>query len=515
MGLFKNVKQGLAASREAMKGNYAGPTEEQLAALTPEQRAAYEANMAQVAQAEDRTRALHRQEVEREMARRALYGAAGEYVYGPEPEAELGTITIEGELQKTKDQLKDVLRNPLGTRRPPEPPPAAEARGRDEQAASERAARDAARRPYGAPEAVPLAFTRLATRQKTQAEEVAAYLGSSGLAGRPDLVYGVYRVPDHIDSGRVMLGGGSRVVEWDIVHAPGDLPQAAPAAAAFFEADERWVARRDGEPAVLDEDLALEYLAKAGVGPEDCLGISRSLEIAHRGAEGSTHTIARVTGVHVFHPAHLGTGAFESLRAGRPLTAAPPPDVRTEVLNWRAIARAVRPESHRRDPIPSPFPHLPGTPQELLRAYVEVVGLRPGDSFGAQVTEDQARDISGVSRRGIVTMSTNRGEKQPCADGEERPRLTGGSRVVVTYRNRPEYAEGRERWAAYERDVLEAALAHGTDVRGPIAGPDFLERGALGRVANVAGEIYEFIEGVGDDPFDDIPPYRYCWPPSR
>jgi hypothetical protein len=206
---------------------------------------------------------------------------------------------------------------------------------------------------------------------------------------------------------------------------------------------------------------------------------------------------------------------FDALRSERPLAAAPAEGVHTEVLNWRAIARAVRPESHRRGPIPSPFPHLPGTPQELLRAYIEVVGLRPADSYSAQVTEDDARDISGVSRKGIVTLGTNRGEKQPCADGEERPRLTAGSRVVVAYRDRPEYAEGRERWTAYERDVLAAALSHGTDVRSPVVGPDFLERGVAGRLFNVAGEIYDFIEGVGDDPFEDIPPYRYCWPPTR
>jgi hypothetical protein len=123
-----------------------------------------------------------------------------------------------------------------------------------------------------------------------------------------------------------------------------------------------------------------------------------------------------------------------------------------------------------------------------LRSYIEVVGLRPADSYSAQVTEDDARDISGVSRKGIVTLSTNRG---------------------------PEYAVGRERWTTYERDVLAAALAHGSDVRSPVVGPDFLERGVAGRLINVAGEIYDFIEGVGDDPFEDIPPYRYCWPPTR
>jgi hypothetical protein len=456
--------------------------------------------------------------VERELARRALYGPAGEYVYGPLPSAELESVTVAGELEKSKQQLKDVLRDPLGTRAPPRPPDAPVGPvDRDRQAAAERAARDRAREPYLAPERPALRLTRLATRQKTQVDEVAAYLGSSGLAGRPDLVYGVYRVPDHIDSGRLLAGGGSRVVEWDIVHAVADLPQAAPATAAFFDADERWVARRAGEPAVLDEDLALEYLARAGVGPELCLGIARSLEIAtHGGGEGtSNHTITRVTGVHAFHPSGLGVGVFEELRAERPHAAAPADGVHAEVLNWRAIARAVHPETHRRYTIPSPFPWLPSTPQELLRAYVDVVGLRPTDSYGAQVTEDHARDINATYRKGVVTVTTNRGEKQPSADGEERPRLTGGSCVVLVYRDRPEYAEGRARWAAYERDVLQAALSHGTDVRAPVVGPDFLQRGALGRIIHAAEEIHAFVEGIPDDPFEDIPPYRYCWPPAE
>ncbi len=238
MGLFKDLrqglspsalKQGLAASREALSGNFQ-PTEEQLAALTPEQRAAYEANMAQVAQAQEESVAAHREFVQRELGRRALYGPAGEYVYGALPEAELGVPTVAGELQKSKEQLKDVLRNPLGRRGPPPAPDAPVGPvDRDRQAAAERAARDAAREPYLAPERPELRLTRLATRQKTQSEEVAAYLGSSGLAGRPDLVFGVYRVPDHIDSGRMMIGGGSRMVEWDVVHAPAEAAQAAPA----------------------------------------------------------------------------------------------------------------------------------------------------------------------------------------------------------------------------------------------------------------------------------------------
>ncbi len=268
---------------------------------------------------------------------------------------------------------------------------------------------------------------------------------------------------------------------------------------------------------MLDEDLAVEYLAHAGAGPERCLGIARSLDISQAGGgeEGASYTITRVTGVWAFHPAGLRAGAFEELRGRRPLATAPSPGVHAEVLNWRAISRAVRPESHRRHPIPSPFPYLPSTPQELLRAYIEVVGLRPADCYSAQVTEDHPRDITGVSHKGIFTLGTNRGEKQPCADGEERPRLTGGARVVVVYTDRPEYGEGRARWSAYERDVLEAALSHGTDVRAPVESQSAFERGALGGLTRAAREVYDFVEAVGDDPFEDIPPHRYCWPPAR
>ena len=514
------IKQGLEASRAELSGQATGPTEEQLAALTPEQRSAYDANMERVAQAQAEAAAAHQELFDRELGRRALYGPAGEYVYGELPAADVMNVTVEESLAATKEQFWDVLRNPFGPPRPTPPPEALSGSGdRDEQATAERAARDAARAPYLASDRPTLNITRLATRQKTQIGEVSAYLGSSGLARRPDLVYGVYRVPDHIGGG-MLLRGGSRVVEWDVVHAaPDGLAQAEPAVTAFFEADELWALRRDGDPAVLDEDLALAYLERAGIGPEQCLGIARSLDIAQRGGgdEGSqSYTVSQVTGVHAFHPDGLGGRAFDELHGERPLEAPSIAGVHTEVLNWLAVARAVHPETHRRHLVPSPFPHLPSTPQELLRAYLEVVGLRPDDSYSAQVTEDDARDLTGVSRKGLVTTSTNRGEEQPCADGELRPRLTGGARVVIVYRDRAEYEEGRARWAAYEKDVLQAALSHGTNVRGPVHGPDFFERGALGKFLNAAGTVHEFVEGYGgDDPFEKIPPYRYCWPPAR
>src|SRR3954447_15128501 len=196
MGLLRNlryvkdamkpaaIKQGLAASRAEMSGTAAGPTEEQLAALTPEQRSAYEANRGQVTKAQAEIAAQHRQLVDRELARRALYGPAGEYVYGELPSADAANMTVEEAMARSKEQFRDLLRNPFGTRRPSPPPgtPGGPVE-RDQQAAAERAARDAARAPYLAPERPALNIARLATREKTQIEEVSAYLGSSGLAG--------------------------------------------------------------------------------------------------------------------------------------------------------------------------------------------------------------------------------------------------------------------------------------------------------------------------------------------
>ena len=75
---------------------------------------------------------------------------------------------------------------------------------RGQQIEVERAARDAVRRPYLAEHRPAVVFARLATRSKTQIEEVTAYLASSGIAARPDLVYGIYRVPDHISPGSLL-----------------------------------------------------------------------------------------------------------------------------------------------------------------------------------------------------------------------------------------------------------------------------------------------------------------------
>ena len=110
----------------------------------------------------------------------------------------------------------------------------------------------------------PLRITRFVT---DQTRDAAAHLAGTGLGARPDLRYGVYRVPDWISpsAGKEK----ANVVEWDFVHAATEpLNGGSPPADVFFAAETPWVSRRPGEPRVLDEDLALAYLLRAGIGPE-------------------------------------------------------------------------------------------------------------------------------------------------------------------------------------------------------------------------------------------------------
>ncbi|HWI73636.1 MAG TPA: hypothetical protein VNT55_16885 [Baekduia sp.] len=385
---------------------------------------------------------------------------------------------------------------------------------RDEQAAAERAARDAARAPFLAPERVPVAITRLAAREKGQVAEVAAQLGARGLAARPDLVFGIARVPDHIDGG---LKGRSRLVEWEVVHTPAAGPApAAPPAAAWLDAEETWVARRVGEPSVYDEDVALAYLTRAGIGPEQTLGISRFLAIHQTGDEHSSATASYVTGVHVWHPHGLGEGVLEALAAERPWPGEPVPGVHVEVFNWAAIRKVVHPETHRRFASPSPAPRLPSTPQELLCAYLDIVGLHPSDAYTAAVTEDAPKNLNGVTSKRGMTVTTNRGENQLCADGQQHPRLTGGARIVVAYRDRPAYAEGRARFASYEREVLRSTLAAGAERR-PVEQQNVVDRmpGVARRMWKTAEFVSRVVDGESGDVFERLPPHRYCWPPQR
>lgn len=537
MGLFKqvvtafkpsNIARGLDAARNP-------PSDEQIEAslryLTPEQRAAYDANMAQVEQGRAESQAAWEQAKAISDGTRVLEGPAGKYVYGagvndvatPQELEEMlrseGTFaTVRAMRASRRGEFKQALRQSFGIQ---EVKQISDPQERIEVAAAERAARDAARAPYRAPAAAEIAISRLATRGETQLAELLAHLHESGLAAQPERVFGVYRVPDRISGPVTPHSERGRVVEWDVVHeaaaarfAPADSGTAAapPLVATSFRAVEQWVARRLGEPSLLDEDLALAFCLDAGIGPEQCLGLARISEFRQLRGSGEAHEMRTlVQGVVAIHPEE-GSGAFARLRAAAPLTLPADPaaaaGVHVELLNWEALARAVHLKVHHPPPVPSPFPYLPATPQELLRSYLEIVGVQPFDCYSAQATVDYPHELM---QGGF--FSTNLGPKQPCADGVERMRTRGCELLAIVYRDRPDYVAGRERWAAYERDVLQARLRNGISRRPLLAVPEEgfemipkLLRPAA-RAAAVVDSLTEWEWGM-----EQAPPYRYCWP---
>lgn len=520
MGLrdtFNLAKQAMSpdAIRQGLSSFGQQPTPEQLeqalATMTPEQRAAYEAQQAQAA-------AAQQQAIDASNAYRVLDGPAGDHLYGPSAEAQMAALANTSLLGMFK-AVGDIGK---GVKDEFTPPPKHERdRGLAAQiGAQERAARDAARAPYLAPERWPVHLTRIATRGGTQVDEVLAFLRSSGLGARPDLVYGLYRVPDRISPAITPRSEVNRVVEWDVVHsALPDAPVDAPVTAAWFPGGEQWVARRRGEPSVLDEDLGHLYLRRAGLLPEQTLGIARFCTFVEpkdrwfaidggSDEHGDSYPVVPIVeGALVFHPGPDAAALTAQLRSEAPLALGG--DVldgtHTEVLNWKAIGDAVHVRVQHPPPTPSPFPYLPSSPQELLRAYLEVVGIRSFDCTSAQVTIDRPYSLIGRIHMG----TTNVGSAQPCADGKPRQRLHGARRVVVSYRDRPEYAAGRERWQQYQTQVLLAHLERATNVRAPVV-PDELPDNPVVRAGARFLDLAEKASSFGE--WQPPPPYRYCWP---
>lgn len=521
----ENIKKGLDAARNP-------PSQEEIdaavAQLPPEQRAKYEENMAAVERGRREAQESYAQAKAIEDQHRRLGGPAGRYLHGSpmdlmgDPEEIERKIQQDGvfgyvkeQRQARKGELMEGVRQTFGIQEVKQLKDPAE---RARVNAEERAARDAARAPYRAPAPAEVRISRLATRGRTQLAELLTHLYESGLAAHPETVFGVYRVPDRISGPLTPSSERGRVVEWDIVHEPPPAgarpdPTDAPLIATSFRGDEQWVARALGQPSVLDEDLALVYCLHAGIAPERCVGLARISEFRsmEQGEDDSDPIRTLVKGVVAIHP-RGEDGAFERMRAAAPLDlptdVAGPAGVHVEVLDWETIGRAVHLKIMEPPPAPSPFPYLPSTPQELLRAYLEIVGLRAADCYSAQATVHDARALQ---QGGMFT--TNLGPKQPCADGKARMRTHGCQHVVLVYRDRPEYAAGRDRWDAYAAEVLQAALRIEPGVRRVVAQQDDLG-GITFRPLRAALRAAEFIDRIDDWGAETIPPYRYCWPPA-
>jgi hypothetical protein len=363
-------------------------------------------------------------------------------------------------------------------------------------ALAEREDRDRARAPDTPPHAPAVAFTRFATTGREQFDDLVGALRQSGLAGHPERVYGVYRVPDRFDHNR--NGEGGAYLEWEIAHEPGALaPAAGEILTTGFKRSDHWAARAPGDASVLDEDVAGALIARAQVRPEDCYGLHRLLNARARDGEDGKSWSAQIEGVLLFsRPLAAIPAAQAELTAQAPLRLDEPLPYHVEILDWEAVAAWVSPHRYGPQRVPSPLPHVPSTWQELLQAYLEVVGVRSADCYGVQVTRTADRPIADLS---MASFNQNlRGKaKFTCVDGQERAVMHLAEHVVVAYRDSADYEAGRARWRAFQHEVLRARLNHLTGVRPPIEVSDH-------RPTSFLGEVFEMFDPFGQPSFPQI-----------
>jgi len=85
--------------------------------------------------------------------------------------------------------------------------------------------------------------------------------------------------------------------------------------------------------------------------------------------------------------------------------------------------------------------------------------------------------------------------------------------VVFAYRDRPEYVTGRQRWAAYQREVYQGDLSNETGARRAVA-PAADEGVPMGvRSLLKAADLVDRVIDPDSDPIPSENPHRYCWPP--
>ena len=307
-------------------------------------------------------------------------------------------------------------------------------------AADEHRRRDQARARYLASPVPTVTISRIATRGRTQHDEVAQFLASTGIAARPELVYGVFRVPDRIsplmpDPRRARRGMGGR--------APRARGRRYPPTAVERVRRGQTVGRANRRPAIG---------ARRGCGDSrlDRNGSGATALPWHqpRYPDGEDQRLgrrigrrdpvyARVTGVRVLTP-HATLPATDSVDV--PLGGQP--RVHVEVMNWAAVAVVVHPRPQRGPEIPSPFPYLPATPDELLVAYLQIVGIDPADRYAVSTTIDEffamgQRTTKDSERVSLDDLKLTDAEELPCADGKARRRYHGTTRVVVAYPDVP------------------------------------------------------------------------------
>jgi hypothetical protein len=86
--------------------------------------------------------------------------------------------------------------------------------------------------------------------------------------------------------------------------------------------------------------------------------------------------------------------------------------------------------------------------------------------------------------------------------------MAGGHHIVVAYRDKPEYVEGRARFDAYAEGELQAHLRRTRGLRAAIPKP----QNRLMRTIDRVGDVVDFFSDDGGTEGTFVAP-RYCWPP--
>ena len=122
-----------------------------------------------------------------------------------------------------------------------------------------------------------------------------------------------------------------------------------------------------------------------------------------------------------------------------------------ELLNWAAGRKVVHPRPQKGPETPPPFPYLPSTPQEVPLAYLEVVGLQPGDCPGTKVTVDD-RPLPGEPSV-LPAFASDDAECRPRSAGGVCGYSLGGA---IATRDDDLLAALRQHWAASDANDFDS-----------------------------------------------------------
>ena len=368
--------------------------------------------------------------------------------------------------------------------------------------------RDAAREPYLAPDRPPLRISRFVTRGATQGPEVAEHLAACGLAGSPELVYGVYRVPDRIRPSAGATSASASSSGTSCTPRPRRCRRRSRPPTSTSTRGRRWVARRDRRAAPARRGPRARLPRRRGHRPRADArhrARTRTIDPYDSGDIAALPDARRCT-------ASMCSSPDVPPPPTAPLEVGPPAGVRVELLNWDAIAAVVHPVRQHRPHLPSRFPYLPLTPQELLRAYLGIVGsraagqlrraghlrpaARPDGPLEHQLAraQDDRRRRAAVRRRQAARAHARRRARRrsPTATARPTPRAAGAGPPTRT-------------------TVLQADLSRGTEPRRPVPA------GRTGsRPQRTVNRVADAVVGLRSRRAHrpGPPPPRYCWPPA-